>query len=113
MYSSDYYNKAINFISQKIKEPVFFVITDDTEWVKNNINIPYTVYYLSDKKLPDYEEIILMSKCKHNIIANSSFGWWGAWLNLNKEKTIIAPKKWFNTDYINTKDLIPKDWIII
>jgi len=58
-----------------------------------------------------YEDMRLMSNCKHNIIANSSFSWWGAWLNNNKEKIVIAPKKWFNDGRINQDDVIPSEWI--
>lgn len=113
LFSSDYYDKTINYIKNNVSDPIFFVTSDDTGWVKNNIKIPYHVFYMSDKKTSDYEEIILMSKCRHNIIANSSFGWWGAWLNTNKSKIVIAPKKWFGTEYADTKDLIPKDWVTI
>ncbi|MCL5017609.1 MAG: alpha-1,2-fucosyltransferase, partial [Patescibacteria group bacterium] len=67
----------------------------------------------SQKGIADYEEMILMSHCKHNVIANSSFSWWGAWLNGHKDKIVIAPKKWFNAGDINTTDLIPDNWIEI
>ena len=59
----------------------------------------------------NYEDLRLMSMCKHNIIANSSFSWWGAWLNPNLHKIVIAPHKWFNDEIRSTKDVIPKQWI--
>lgn len=111
--SLEYYNEAINLILKKIKEPTFFVFSDDIDWVKDNLKIDYPKFFVSDKRLPDYEELVLMSKCKHNIIANSTFSWWGAWLNNNKDKIVIAPKKWFNVESINTEDLIPEGWIRI
>ena len=63
----------------------------------------------------NYLDLILMSHCKHQIIANSTFSWWGAWLNQNPEKIVIAPKMWFVDQKMNaqTKDLIPKDWLRI
>ena len=62
--------------------------------------------------LQDYESLILMSLCDHNIIANSSFSWWGAWLNNNKNKKVVSPKRWFGNQ-ISTIDLIPENWITI
>jgi hypothetical protein len=62
----------------------------------------------------DYIDLYLMSLCENNIIANSSFSWWGSWLNKNKEKKIIAPSKWFGKKINHdTKDLIPKEWIVM
>ncbi|MHB8710418.1 MAG: alpha-1,2-fucosyltransferase [Minisyncoccota bacterium] len=108
--SLKYYNEAIALIVQKIANPVFFVFSDDIAWARANLKTRYSIEYVSDKKIPDYEELIIMSRCKHNILANSSFSWWGAWLNENPDKIVIAPKKWFvgNTD---TTDLIPASWI--
>lgn len=111
--SLEYYREAISLISQKISAPVFFIFSDDMVWVKNNLKIDYPTSYISDNKIPDYEEMIIMSNCKHNIIANSTFSWWGAWLNNNPNKTVITPKKWFTAKKMNTVDLIPKSWISI
>lgn len=109
----DYYRKAVGIIKGKIDNPYFFIFSDDIPWVKNNLKIDCNVIFVSKEGMKDYEEMILMSKCKHNIIANSSFSWWGAWLNNNSKKIVIAPKKWFNNPRINIKDLIPKKWIKI
>ena len=72
-----------------------------------------SIIFVSDGKLEDFEELILMSHCQHNIIANSSFSWWGAWLNNNPNKIVMAPKQWFITKKMNTIDLIPDSWIKI
>lgn len=110
----NYYLRAIALIAKKVKSPKFFVFSDDIEWAKQNLLLKFPCIYVehnTGKK--DYEDMRLMSYCQHNIIANSSFSWWGAWLNKNKDKIVIAPKKWFNDKSINTKDLIPDSWIKI
>lgn len=106
-----YYKRAIAYISEHITNPHFFVFSDDPAWVKQNLSIEFPITLVSDHNFPDYEELSLMGKCQHNIIANSSFSWWGAWLNSKKNKTVVAPAKWFNNDDFNTKDLIPETWI--
>src|SRR3989339_1105405 len=112
--SPKYYSESTSKIASLIEKPVFFVFSDDIEWVKENLNITFPVVYLSGiKNIKSYEELVLMSKCKHNIIANSSFSWWGAWLNTNQKKIVIAPKRWFNDVKLDTTDLIPENWIRI
>ena len=109
----DYYIKSISCIDCKITEPYYFCFSDDSSWlnesiVKNNSN------YLNVSKfgLKPEEEMILMSLCKHNIVANSTFSWWGAWLNKNNKKIVIAPEKWRN-DGISVGRLLPVNWIKI
>lgn len=109
----EYYEHALEFVSKKIPHPVFFIFSDDILWARNNLKIHNPVWYVSSETLPDYEELMIMSKCKHNIIANSSFSWWGAWLNNNTEKVVIAPQKWFNSNTASPADLIPDSWIKI
>jgi hypothetical protein len=89
----EYYKKAINLILEKQKDTYFFVFSDDISWVKENLKIE-NAFYVEHKTIP-HEDMYLMSLCTHNIIANSSFSWWGAWLNKNENKTVIAPKQWF------------------
>jgi hypothetical protein len=71
----------------------FFLFSDDISWTKENLKIKNT-FYIDIKTIP-HEDMYLMSLCKNNITANSSFSWWGAWLNKNDNKTVLAPKKWF------------------
>lgn len=111
-FGLEYYKEALDVISKKVIDPVFFVFSDDIEWVKENLKID-EAFFVSSPLTKDYEEIILMSKCKHNIIANSSFSFWGAWLNQNPNKNVIAPKKWCNKFIKEYKDLAPKEWIKI
>ena len=110
--SIDYYKEAVAQIAQNLTNPHFFLFSDDTDWVKKNIifNHP-TIYVDHNKAVKHYKDMHLMSLCKHNIIANSAFSWWGAWINTNKDKIVIAPKKWFNDASVNTQDLIPEQWI--
>ena len=111
--SIDYYEKAVDYIKSKIKDPVFFIFSDNIDWAKNNIVINHAkVEYISHNDIENgHEDLRLMKACKHNIIANSSFSWWGAWLNKNKNKIVIAPKKWVQSDHIDFKDVVPKNWI--
>ncbi len=110
--SPAYYKEAINFFNKKITSPVFFVFSDDITWVKSNMDfLGNEVVYVSQENIPDYEELILMSKCKHHIIANSTFSWWGAWLNPYKDKMVVAPRQWYKKDANRAKDLLPPEWV--
>ena len=104
----EYYNKSVEMVG---KDTTIVVFSDDIEWCKKNFNID-NIIYIEDEK--DYIELYLMSLCDNNIISNSSFSWWGAWLNTNENKKVIAPNKWFGSAINeNTNDIIPKGWIKI
>lgn len=110
--SLDYYQKAIEYIAERMQQPHFYIFSDDIAWVKNNLNIGFPHKYVDCNHFSEsYNDMRLMSLCKHNIIANSSFSWWGAWLNKNPNKIVIAPQRWFKDSAINTKDLIPESWV--
>ena len=89
----DYYQRAIQIINKKYDNVTFYIFSDDISWTKKNLKAEKVVF-VDIKSIP-HEDMYLMSLCKHNITANSSFSWWGAWLNKNEKKTIIAPKQWF------------------
>jgi hypothetical protein len=109
----DYYQKAIDIILLKINNPFFYIFTDDTEWVTKNFKFSVKNKIISGiASENNYEELWLMSKCKHHIIANSSFSWWGAWLNESPDKIIISPKNWI-VNMPAKSDIIPKTWIQI
>jgi Glycosyl transferase family 11 len=112
--SLEYYHKAITFLLDKLDAPHFFIFSDEIEWAKENLIIesPHS-FVENDKQVPAYEDMRLMGSCNHHIIANSSFSWWAAWLNDNKNKIVIAPKDWFADTEKNTKDLVPESWIRI
>jgi hypothetical protein len=112
--SLDYYLNAVQIINSKLVNPEFFVFSDEPEWVKENFKLDFPVHYIDFNKGKEAVfDLALMSNCKHNIIANSSFSWWGAWLNNNSEKMVIAPKKWFSDASADCKDIVPEDWITI
>lgn len=106
--------KAIDLIAKKIG-PDFhlFVFSDSIESVRNEFSSKYPITYVSSPDIPDYEELIVMSNCSHNIIANSTFSWWGAWLNKNPNKIIITPKKFSRKKDFVYRDIIPPSWIRI
>lgn len=109
----DYYSKAIVEMAKRIANPHFFVFSDDPDWVKDNLKCNYPMSYIEHNGANRaYEDMRLMSRCRHHIVANSSFSWWGAWLNASKEKIVIAPSRWFK-EPISTQDLIPSTWILI
>ncbi|MBS4062401.1 MAG: alpha-1,2-fucosyltransferase [Bacteroidetes bacterium] len=111
----EYYQKAIEFINHKVKDPVAFIFSDDIEWAKKNFKTNIPIIFVDKNTSNLSEDFRLMSACKHNIIANSSFSWWGAWLNGNPDKIVIAPEKWFADVEKNkeTVDLVPEKWIRI
>lgn len=108
-----YYRSAMDYFSAKISEPYFLVFSDDTSWAKSNLSIPYR-HRLMDHNQGNksYEDLRLMSLCKHHIIANSSFSWWGAWLNGDADKITVAPSEWF-ADTSRRHDLYPSNWTVI
>jgi hypothetical protein len=109
-----YYEDSVSYIKKSIKNPKFFVFSDEPEWVKNNLIIKGAKYIDWNKGRDTFKDLWLMSYCKHNIIANSSFSWWGAWLNTNPRKIVIAPKKWFENKEAQIKignKIIPKEWL--
>lgn len=107
-----YYQEAIKYMQEHNQSSniIWYVFSDDIEWVKSNLSIENAVYINNNKGIAAYKDIVLMSKCKHNIIANSSFSWWGAWLNNNPSKIVVAPKKWFAIAK-DTQDLLPSEWV--
>lgn len=116
--SLDYYDNSIKGLVDSVRNPHFFIFSDDPMWVSNNLKLSYPAI-LVDHNAGDksYEDLRLMSQCKYNIIANSSFSWWGAWLNSYPDKRVYAPKRWLAdtgaapnyNDFID--NLLPYQWI--
>ena len=104
----EYYNEALKYFTI---DNIFLIFSDDIKWCKENITCNLlNVIYVEDK---DYIELYVMSKCKHNIIINSPFSWWGAYLNKNENNITIAPKKWGISNLKNEEDLLLENWILL
>jgi hypothetical protein len=113
--SLSYYKTAVSYLLKNIgKNFTIFAFSDDPEWVYSNLKLPVDIRFVNNNSSEySYEDLRLMSECNHNIIANSSFSWWGAWLNTNNNKIVIAPSKWYANQYIKNNDIIPANWIKI
>lgn len=101
---SDYYIKALDYIRDRVKEPFLLIFSDDTEWVNNNMKFDLEYAMISGQGFSDCEELILMSMCRNHIMANSTFSYWGAWLNPNKDKIVTLPRGW-------KPKVIPDTWV--
>jgi len=108
-----YYNSAFKIIKEKIANPVFYIFSDDIAWAKENLNKENNLVFVSSPELTNCEELIIMSRCEHNIISNSSFSFWSAWLNQNSNKIVITPNKWNNNFSYEYNDLLPSSWLKI
>jgi len=109
--SLEYYHKAISYMVERIERPVFYVFSDDIPWVRQNLSVTFPCIYVDhNSQAESYRDMQLMSLCRHHVIANSSFSWWGAWLSSNPDKIVIAPRSWFRNGN-DDRDLIPDAWI--
>lgn len=109
-----YYAMGVKMVAEQVGTPHFFVFSDDISWAREHLKIDYPVTFIGHNPVEKgYEDMRLMSLCRHHIIANSSFSWWGAWLGKNTEKIVIAPSHWFKDPAIDTHDLIPPSWLRI
>jgi len=107
-----YYKTAISELGKRLEGKPFkiFVFSKEIDWCKKNLNFGQPLVFV-EGNANGADDMRLMKHCKHNILANSSFSWWGAWLNPNPDKIVIAPKKWFNSKDMNIKDRLPQPWI--
>lgn len=108
--SLEYYRSAIQHLASRVDKPHFFIFSDDIAWVKENLLLAFAHTWVANNSgRESFNDMRLMSQCKHHIIANSSFSWWGAWLNPHPEKIVVAPKRWF-ANSTNSVDLVPSGW---
>lgn len=107
----DYYLSSMALIEREVENPHFYIFSDDVKWCEENLKSKHPITFVQGNSGERaYLDIQLMRNCSHHIIANSSFSWWGAWLNNSQNKVVVAPVKWFATDEKDTRDLIPPDW---
>ena len=119
----DYYQRAIEAIDKKIDNPRYFIFSDDIAWSRQQLKDLKDATFVDHNTGADsYKDLLVMSACRHQVIANSTFSWWAAWLNDFANKTVIAPQTWFHNTYVtkqepvypcrfyNTRDLIPASW---
>jgi hypothetical protein len=112
--SLEYYKKCISFLEDRLGNLNVYIFSDDPAWARENLLFDCPLYFIHHNDVKHaYEDIYLMSSCEHNIIANSSFSWWGAWLNKNKNKIVLAPQKWAVNVNRSHFDLIPKGWNLL
>jgi len=111
--SLDYYRKAADRIAESSTvAPTFFAFSDEPDWVRDNLDLPYDMVIVSHNRVErNYEDIRLMARCRHHIVANSSFSWWGAWWNPDPDKMVIAPSRWFADPAKDDSDLVPQSWL--
>lgn len=107
----EYYLRAVDYMKKKKKDCRLIFFSDDIVWVKENLKVPNALYFEKDRFInyEDWYDMYLMSRCRHNIIANSTFSWWGAWLNQNENKIVVAPNRWHKNN--DTPDIWCEEWI--
>ncbi len=106
-----YYQRSIDYIVSEHPDATFWVFSDDINWAKENLKAGNIKYVENNRQDKSYIDMFLMSNCKSNIIANSSFSFWAAMLNKCKDKIVIYPGKWKNDGYL--PDVFPSDWVKI
>jgi hypothetical protein len=108
--SSGYYRRALTFMQDCLRAPRFYLFSDDMAWCRENLALPKDVVCVDwNDGCPEWD-LYLMSKCRHHVIANSSFSWWGAWLATHPDQLVVCPRPWFDDGRLDARDLVPDRW---
>jgi glycosyl transferase family 11 len=108
----DYYRRAVAYVSERVRDPLFVLFSDDPEWTRTHLDLGNGAIAVDHNGPQDGpEDLRLMSLCRHHVIANSTFSWWGAWLSASPEKIVVAPERWFAGGAHDTRDLLPGGWV--
>jgi len=110
-YEADYYQRAVELIRKESGTVCCYVFTDNPEWTKAHLRLPVPCRYVADQgRFSDQEEMLLMASCRHHVISNSTFSWWGAWLGDNPAKIVVAPQRWMTGVTAESIDIYPAEW---
>ena len=112
LFKEGYYPKAVENIEKLTENPVYFIFSDDIKWCKEHFKLETNASIRFVENKSAFADFYLMSKCNHNIIANSTFSWWSAWLNNSPGKVVISPKKWFLNEW-NDSNIPVDNWVKI
>ena len=104
-----YYQRAIAEIKERVQNPQFFIFSDDKNYVAQNLLIENAIYVDFNSGINSWQDMYLMTQCNHHIIANSTFSWWGAWLDKHTNKVVVAPSRWFS--FMGHDEIVPPEWI--
>jgi len=108
----DYYERALRVVAERVERPTFFVFSDDTAWARANVRVAGETHFVgADARTNAREDLRLMTLCRHHIIANSTFSWWGAWLATHPQQVACAPLRWFAGDQQDVSTLFPPGWV--
>lgn len=107
----EYYEAAIRRLAGSVPRPHCFVFSDDLDWVRTNLDTGHPTTFVGHNTDTPWEDLRLMAACRHFIVANSSFSWWGAWLGEWPGKQVIAPARWFRADHGGEGEIVPAEWL--
>ena len=115
LHGEEYYSAGAKIVARTNRDLSFFVFSDEIEWCRENLRFDGRTTFVDDDFGPMKfrDDLRLMSRCKHFIIANSSFSWWAVWLNRNPQRVVVAPTEWVTDKSLDTRDLYPANWIRI